>query len=224
MADFPFDIIGFDLDGTLLDTSGDLAAAVNHALASAGRLPLPVERVRPMIGGGSRHMLAQGMAATGGCDEAELDVLQRRLLDFYEANIAVLTRPFAGTLDALDELKRRGVALGIVTNKNKRLARLVLGELGLTARFASIVGGDTLGPGRSKPAPDLLHLMVERCGGGRAAFVGDSIYDVEAGRAAGLPTVAVSFGFLSGPVEELGADAVIDGYVELIPTLERLSA
>ncbi|WP_375427048.1 HAD family hydrolase [uncultured Sphingomonas sp.] len=222
MADFPFDIVGFDLDGTLLDTSGDLAAAVNHALASAGRPSLPVERVRPMIGGGSRHMLARGMAATGGCTEAELDVLQRRLLDYYEANIAVSTRPFPGTLDALDELARRGVALGIVTNKNERLARLVLGELGLTPRFASIVGGDTLGPGRAKPAPDLLHLMIERCGGGRAAFVGDSIYDVEAGRAAGLPTVAVAFGFLAGSVEELGADAVIDGYVELIPTLERL--
>jgi phosphoglycolate phosphatase len=224
MTDFPFDIVGFDLDGTLLDTSGDLAAAVNHALESVGRAALPVDRVRPMIGGGSRHMLAQGMAATGGYTEAELDMLQRRLLDHYEANIAVLTRPFPGTLDTLDQLARRGVALGIVTNKNERLARLVLGELGLTHRFASIVGGDTLGPGRSKPLPDLIHLMVEQCGGGRAAFVGDSIYDVTAGRAAGLPTVAVGFGFLSGPVEELGADAVIDGYAELIPTLERLGS
>ncbi|HEX8384046.1 MAG TPA: HAD-IA family hydrolase [Sphingomonas sp.] len=222
MAPFPFDVIGFDLDGTLLDTSGDLAAAVNHALHSVGRAPLSVERVRPMIGGGSRHMLAQGMAATGGCTDAELDLLQQRLLAFYEANIAVLTGPFPGALDALDELARRGVALGIVTNKNERLARLLLGELGLTDRFASIVGGDTLGPGRAKPLPDLVHLMVERCGDGRAAFVGDSIYDVTAGRAAGLPTVAVSFGFLQGPIEELGADAVIDHYAELIPALERL--
>ena len=224
MASFPFDIVGFDLDGTLLDTSGDLAAAVNHALESAGRPALPVERVRPMIGGGSRPMLAQGMAAPGGCTEAELDVLQRRLLDFYEANIAVLTQPFPGALDALDDLARHGVRLGIVTNKNERLARMLLDALGLTDRFATIIGGDTLGPGRSKPLPDLVHLMIERCGGGRAAFVGDSIYDVTAGHAAGLPTVAVGFGFLTGPVEALGADAVIDGYAELVPTLERLES
>ncbi|PAX08564.1 HAD-IA family hydrolase [Sphingomonas lenta] len=222
MADFPFDVVGFDLDGTLLDTSGDLTAAVNHALESAGRPPLTVEQVRPMIGGGSRHMLAQGMAATGRCSEAELDVLQRRLLDHYEANIAVTTAPFPHALDAMDALATRGVKLGIVTNKNERLARKVLGELGLTERFGAILGGDTLGPGRSKPKPDPILAMVERCGGGRAAFVGDSIYDTTAARAAGVPSVAVSFGFLQQPIEELGADAVIDSYAELVPTLERL--
>ena len=223
MSDFPFRIVGFDLDGTLLDTSGDLAAAVNHALASAGRPTLPVEAVRPMIGGGSRHMLAQGMAATGGCTEAELDTLQARLLAFYEANIAVETRPFPGCLDALDALAARGVTLAVVTNKNERLARIVLDALGLTDRFATIIGGDTLGPDRGKPKPDLIELMVERCGPGPAAFVGDSIYDVEAAQAAGLPVVACSFGFLQQPVETLGAQAVIDHYAELIGTLERLA-
>jgi phosphoglycolate phosphatase len=222
MADFPLDIVGFDLDGTLLDTSGDLAAAVNHALAGVGRPQLTVEQVRPMIGGGSRHMLAQGMAATGGCTEGELDVLQQRLLDYYEANIAVLTRPFPGALDALDALAAGGVMLAVVTNKYEHLARRVLAALGLTARFAAIIGGDTLGPGRGKPKPDLLHKMVADCGGGRAAFVGDSIYDVEAAKAAGLPVVAVSFGFLQQPVEELGADVVIDAYADLVPALERL--
>lgn len=218
----PFDIVGFDLDGTLLDTSGDLTDAVNHALASAGRPTLRVEQVRPMIGGGARHMLAQGMAATGGCSEAELDVLQARLLDYYESHIAVRTRPFPGCLDALDALAAGGASLAIVTNKIERLARLVLEQLELTDRFATIIGGDTLGPGRGKPAPDLVTLMVERCGGGRAAFVGDSIYDVRAAHAAGLPVVACRFGFLTGPAEELGADAVIDSYAALIPTLQQL--
>ena len=221
---FPFQVVGFDLDGTLLDTSGDLAAAVNHALASAGRPALPVERIRPMIGGGSRHMLQQGMEATGGCTDAELDVLQARLLAFYEAHIAVETRPYPGCLAALDALAARGATLAVVTNKYERLARVVLDALGLTARFATIIGGDTLGPDRGKPKPDLVELMVERCGGDgkRAAFVGDSIYDVKAAQAAGLPVVACSFGFLQQPVETLGADAVIDGYSELIPALERL--
>lgn len=232
MADLPstpagFDIVGFDLDGTLLDTSGDLAAAVNHALASAGRPTLPVERIRPMIGGGSRHMLAQGMAATGGCTEAELDILQARLLAHYEAHIADRTQPFPGCLAALDALAAAGATLAVVTNKNERLARIVLGALGMTDRFATIIGGDTLGPGRGKPKPDLIELMVERCAaknnGGSAVFVGDSIYDVEAARAAGLPVIACSFGFLAQPVESLGADAVIDHYDELMPALGRLA-
>ncbi len=220
MTSFPFAIVGFDLDGTLLDTSGDLAAAVNHALASVDRAPLTVEQVKPMIGGGARHMLAQGMAATGGCDEATLDVLHKRLLAYYEANISVHTQPFPGVLDALDALAARGVKLGIMTNKIERFARTVLGDLGLTDRFAAIVGGDTVGVAKPDPAP--IRAMVDRCGGGPAAFVGDSVYDVRAARAAGLPVVACSFGFLTGPVADLGADAVIDHYDELVGALERL--
>ena len=219
-ARFPFDTIGFDLDGTLLDTSGDLAAAVNHALASIDRPMLTVEQVKPMIGGGARHMLAQGLATTGGCDEATLDILQRRLLDHYEANITVHTLPFPGALDALDELAAMGVTIGIMTNKLEALAARILAELGLADRFACLIGGDTMGIGKPSPVP--IQALVDRCGGGRAAFVGDSIYDVQAARAAGLPVVACAFGFLMQPVGELGADAIIDGYGELIPTLARL--
>lgn len=219
----PFDIVGFDLDGTLLDTSGDLTAAVNHALASVDRPTLTVEQVKPMIGGGARHMLAQGMAATGGCDDVTLDVLHRRLLAYYEANIAVLTQPYPGTLAALEALAARGARLAVVTNKLEGLARKVLDALGLTQRFACIIGGDTMGPGNAKPSPKPIYEMLARCGGGSAAFVGDSLFDIRAGQAAGLPTIACSFGFLMQPVEDLGADAVIDGYAELIPTLERLS-
>ncbi len=222
MTDFPFAIVGFDMDGTLLDTSGDLAAAVNHALTSAGRAPLPVEAIRPMIGGGARHMLAQGMAATGGCDDAELDRLHRVLLDHYEANMTALTAPYPHALAMLDDLAARGVTLAVVTNKLERYATQVLAALGLTERFACLIGGDTMGPGRGKPAPDPILEMIARCGGGRAAFVGDSVYDVGAAQAAGVPVVGCSFGFLDRPVAELGADATIDGFDELVPTLERL--
>lgn len=219
---FPFRIVGLDLDGTFLDTSGDLAAAVNHALASAGRPLLTVEHVKPMIGGGARHMLAQGMAATGGCTEAELDVLHRRLLDHYEANISVHSRPYPQAIETLDALEAMGVRVAIVTNKYERLARQVLGDLGLADRFACIIGGDTLGPGNGKPSRKPIDAMIEQCGGGRAVFVGDSIYDVAAAHAAGIPAVACRFGFLMQPVEELGAEAIIDGFDELIPALERL--
>ena len=222
MTQFLFKIVGFDLDGTLLDTSGDLAAAVNHALTSVDRPALSVEQVKPMIGGGARHMLKQGLTATGGYDEAMLDTLHARLLAYYEANICVLTRPYPGVVDALDALAAKGVTLGIVTNKIERFARTVLGELGLIDRFACILGGDTMS--ESKPSPMPIHEMVRQCGGGRAAFVGDSIFDIQAGQAAGLPTVACSYGFLMQPVEDLGAEAVIDGFDTLIPTLERLGA
>lgn len=222
MADFPFAIVGFDLDGTLLDTSGDLTAAVNHALAEAGRPLLTVEQVKPMIGGGAKHMLAQGMAATGGCSDEELHRLYKLLLAYYEANIANATRPFVGAMAALDQLEAMGVKVTIVTNKFESLAAKVLDELGIRDRFAALIGGDTMGPGLAKPHRAPIDEMVRRAGGGSAAFVGDSIYDIMAAKNAGLPSVAVSFGFLMQPVEELEADAVIDHFDELIPTLERL--
>ena len=167
-------------------------------------------------------MLRQGMQATGGCDEAELTRLHRLLLDYYEGHIAVRSRPFPGAMAALDQLDAMGVTCAIVTNKLEGLARLLLDELDLTRRFACIIGGDTLGPGKSKPNRAPIDAMIEQCGGGRAAFVGDSHFDIDAARNAGIPSVACSFGFLMQPVGELGADAVIDHFDELIPTLGRL--
>lgn len=228
MGDFAFDIVGFDLDGTLVDTSRDLTHAVNHALALAGRPLLTLDQVAPMIGGGAKNTLRQALDASGGCDDAQFRRLYHALLGHYEAHLADESAPFPGALAALDALAARGVRLGIVTNKFERFAEALLAALGLRDRFACLIGGDSLGPGNAKPSPAPIHALVERCrasgGGGRAAFVGDSIYDVGAARAAGVPVVAVSFGFLLGPVEELGADAVIDGFAELVPALERLGA
>lgn len=221
---FPFDIVGFDLDGTLLDTSGDLTAAVNHALGVAGRPMLDPARVKTMIGGGAKNMLQQGLDATGGCDADEFQRLYRLMLRFYEANISVETVPFAGCLKALDQLVSLGVKICVVTNKFESLAVKLLDDLGMLDRFVTVIGGDTLGKGNAKPSPAPIIEMIARCGEGRAAFVGDSIYDVMAAKNAGVPSVAVSFGFLHGPVEELGADVVIDHFDALIPTLQRLGA
>ncbi|HYZ48751.1 MAG TPA: HAD hydrolase-like protein, partial [Sphingomonas sp.] len=112
-----FDIVGFDLDGTLLDTSVSLARAVNHALIEAGRPPLAVEQVRPMIGGGAKKMLEKGLEASGGYDPEDMKRLYPILLDFYRDNISKDTVPFPGLLDALDKLAAAGVSLTIVTNK-----------------------------------------------------------------------------------------------------------
>jgi phosphoglycolate phosphatase len=222
MNDFPFQIVGFDLDGTLLDTLEDLGAAVNHALMSAGRPTIPITEVRYLVGGGAKRMLERALDLTGGIDQAAFEPLYRELLAFYTANIAVHSRLYPGGEAMLDELASRGVKLAVVTNKIESLARRLLDELDLTSRFAAIIGGDTLGPGRAKPAPDMIDEMVARLGGGRAAFVGDTTYDIGAARAAGVPSVAVSFGFNDKPAHELGAEAVIDHCAELIPTLMRL--
>ncbi|KQN25796.1 phosphoglycolate phosphatase [Sphingomonas sp. Leaf33] len=220
----PFAIVGFDLDGTLIDTSGDLAAAVNHALDIAGRAPLTREQVTSMIGGGAKHMLAQALEATGGCGAEEFRAYYKALLAYYGDHLSVYSRPFPGAIAALDALAARGVRLAVVTNKFERFATRLLSDLGLAERFACVIGGDTLGPGSAKPSPAPIHTMIDRLGGGRAAFVGDSIYDVQAAQAADVPAIAVSFGFLLGPVEAMGADAVIDDYAQLIPTLDALCA
>lgn len=220
-----FDIVGFDLDGTLVDSSGDLAAAVNHALASLDRAPLAVDRVKSMIGLGGRSMMAQALEATGGGgDDALLDRVMPAMLDHYAAHLTVHSRVFPGCVAALDALRDAGIRLAVVTNKREAFARPLLDALGLADRFDCIIGGDTLGPGVTKPSPAPIRAMIERLGGGTAAFVGDSIHDVRAAHAAGIPAVAVTFGFLAGAVADLGADAAIDGYEDLIPTLARLCA
>jgi len=224
MTGFPFDIVGFDLDGTLFDTSVDLANAVNHVLGLLGRPALGVDAVRPMIGRGGKYMLQQGLEASGGCDPAVLERSYPELLAFYGDNLTRNTHAFPGLIEAMDALEGHGAKLAIVTNKAEDLAVSLVAELGLSHRFACVIGGDTMGPDGRKPSPAGIHEMIRRCGGGRAAFVGDSIFDIAAARNAGIPSIGVGFGFLTGPVADLGADAVIDHFDELVPALEWLGA
>jgi phosphoglycolate phosphatase len=228
MTNFPFDIVGFDLDGTLIDTSEDLRLACNHALALGDIPPLSQVQIRSAIGGGARNMLICGIEAHGG--ESVSDQLFEQMfgafLVHYQNNIAVHSRPFPGMIAALDTLDAMGVKVAVVTNKAEHMADLLFRTLGLRDRFAAFLGGDTLGRERAKPAPDLIHEMIARCqalgGGGRAAFVGDSHFDVGAARAAGIPSIICRFGFLPQPAEHMGADAILDHFDELIGTLQRL--
>lgn len=226
MTDFPFALVGFDLDGTLFDTAHDLGHALNHALALAGRDLIPLDEVHALVGGGTGQMLRKAMERTGGVDEAALPGLTDHLVAFYADNIARHTRFYPGGEAMLDALAARGVKAAIATNKREALARKLFAELGVTDRFAAIIGGDTLGLDRAKPRPDMLHAMIAQAGaeGRRTAFVGDTTFDVGAARAAGLPVVVVRFGFNDLPADELGADAVIDHFDQLLPTLERLGA
>lgn len=220
MTDFPFAIVGFDLDGTLVDSAQDLGAAVNHALQLAGRPPIGKEDIPPLIGAGARQMLERALVRDGGMSEDEFRPLYKELLRYYEANLSVHTRPFAGCEAMLDELAEMGCKLAVVTNKFEGFARRLLMDIGLIDRFDAVLGGDSLGPGKQKPAPDLLHEMVRLCGGGTAAFVGDTLADTGAAQAAGIPCVAVSFGFSHVPAQELGAHAVI-GHLAALPSVLR---
>ncbi len=218
MSDFPFGLVGFDLDGTLVDSVADLTAAVNHALAEIGRPPLAIDQVRPMIGGGSRVMLQRALVATGG--DERLDNLLPILLDFYAAHIVDHTRPFAGVVTALDHLQSLGVTLAVVTNKREQLSIALLTALGLADRFACIIGGDTSGLTATKPDRAPIDLMLRRCPTSRpAAFVGDSIYDVDAARAAGIPVALFAPDGTSIP----GADTVFTDYRALPETLVKIA-
>ncbi|MEN9682326.1 MAG: hypothetical protein RLZZ427_77 [Pseudomonadota bacterium] len=220
MNNLPFDIVGFDLDGTLLDTSRDLGAAVNHALGLIGRPAVPESAVSGLIGGGSRLMLRRALALTGGEDGVDIDALYPRLLAYYEAHIAVHTALYPGGAAMLDALESAGVRLALVTNKPEGLALKLLGELDLRPRFGCVIGGGGVYP--LKPAPDALHAMVAALGGGRAAYVGDTTFDTRAAQAAGLPCIAVSFGFNDVAVDQLDAAAVINHFDQLVPTLATL--
>lgn len=216
MAAFPFDVVAFDLDGTLADTAPDLTAALNHVLARLGRPKMEAQAVRHLVGHGARALLRKAL----GGDEAAVERGLPLYLDFYAANICVGTSRYPAVEQAMDALAARGAKLAICTNKPERLTHLLLEALGWTGRFAAIVGADTLSVRKPDPLP--LRTAIARAGGGRGAFVGDSVTDAETARAAGVPFVAVSFGFSDRPVEALGADAVIDDYDALIGALERL--
>jgi phosphoglycolate phosphatase len=222
MTNFPFQAVGFDLDGTLLDTHQDLGAAVNHALELGGFTTVPVEEIEGLIGGGAKLMLARALEQQGGAQDEEFRRLYKALLAYYGEHNAVHTRPYPGVEETLDALMAQGVAMAVVTNKFESFARDILSKLGLAERFIAIIGGDTLGKGRAKPAPDPIFAAHDACGGGSFVFVGDSSYDVMAAQAAGVPVIVASYGYCDKPPHELGADAVIGSFAELIPALEKL--
>jgi phosphoglycolate phosphatase len=220
MADFPFDVVAFDLDGTLADTAPDLTNALNHALVTMGYRPVPAPDVRHMVGHGAKALLRRGLAAAGIENEAEVERGFPIFLAYYEAHIADDSRPFPGVEGALDELTARGVAIAICTNKLEALAKRFVSAIGWESRFSVIIGGDTVGV--SKPDPKPLLETIARAGGGRAAFIGDSITDTTTARNAAIPCVALTFGFSDRPPAELGADLLIDHFDDLIPALEKL--
>lgn len=223
MVNFAFDIVLFDLDGTLVDSNLDLCPAVNVAMAMEGREPLSPERTRRFIGGGVMPLLRRALEVSGGMvSDDRFEVLGQAVLKHYWAHIADNTVPFPGVLGALDDLDARGVKLAICTNKAEGPTMQLLAELDLTDRFSSIYAGDSMGPGMQKPRPDMLLAAIRDCGGGSAVMVGDSSFDVGAARNAGLPVACYRHGYRDVHESELGCDVLFDHFDQLVETLESL--
>ncbi|MFN0263006.1 HAD family hydrolase [Tepidamorphus sp. 3E244] len=204
----------FDLDGTLVDTLPDLAASLNVALEKEGLARVSQEDARRGVGHGARRMIEHALADRGVTPDRErIDRMHGAFLEHYTANIAVDSVPFPGAVAAMDALSARGIVLAVCTNKYEALARRLLGDLGLADRFAAIAGGDTFPA--SKPNPQHLTGTIQAAKCGAAVMIGDSDADIGAAKAAGIPSVAVSFGYSTRPAAELGADRLIAHFDEL---------
>lgn len=227
MADFPFAVVGFDLDGTLLDTFRDLGTAVNHALEIGGFDLVPIDSSKDLIGGGAKIMLQRAVDAQGGMPDDDFHALYKQMLRYYADHNAVHSAPYPHAREVVADLAARGVKMAVVTNKFEDFARSILTQLDFINPFETVIGGNSMGKGSdrrylSKPHPEPLIEAQKRCGGGTMAFIGDSTYDVNAAKAAGMPVIAAAYGYCDKPPHDLGADAVIDSLSDLIPALEAL--
>lgn len=217
-------LIVFDLDGTLVDTAPDLIGALNHVLALHGVAQVAPASVRHLVGRGVAALLDHGYRSAGKSFDPADHGLVQQVISRYRDSIADESRAFPGAEAALHALAEAGASFGICTNKPTHLAIKLLDELALSRHFRAIVGSE-LGRAR-KPDPRHLAETIAACGhgGARIVMVGDSIDDIAAAHAYGVPSIAVRFGYLDRPADDLGADRVIDGFDELFDAVVDLLA
>jgi phosphoglycolate phosphatase len=206
----------FDLDGTLIDTAPDLVDTLNVVCAREGLPPVPFDTARNLIGGGARMMIERGVQAEGRVfPPAKLEQFFVDFIAHYSEHIADRSQPFPGLIEALDTLESNGWRFAVCTNKLERLSLKLLMQLNLAKRFVAICGQDTFGV--QKPDPEVLRRTVAAAGGNikNTVMIGDSLTDIRTARAAGVPVVAVDFGYTERPVAELGPDRIISRFAQL---------
>jgi phosphoglycolate phosphatase len=215
--------IVYDLDGTLADTAEDLVATLNYLLGREGLAPVPVESARSLVGAGARALIQRGFSASGrALDPQALEAVFADYLEHYAAHIADRTRLYPGVDKALAAFARAGWRQAVCTNKIESLARLLIAKLGIAGRFAFVCGQDTFGVGKPDPRPLLETIAAAGGARERAIMVGDSGADVRTARAAGLPVIAVDFGYSDAPVAELKPDRVISHFDQLEEACDAL--
>jgi len=215
----------FDLDGTLVDTAPDLLAATNHVLASVDAPPVAMEGLRPTISFGARAMIEHGLKLAGQeRSAAEVDALLDAFLEHYAQNIAVSSRPYPGAQIVLESLIEVGARLSICTNKREGLSRKLLTELKLLDHFHAIAGRDTLPVCKPDPGHLIGAIILADGNPNRAVMIGDSETDIQTAKTAGIPVIAVTFGYSARPIAEYEPDALADSYGELHQELSRIVA
>jgi N-acetyl-D-muramate 6-phosphate phosphatase len=214
----------FDLDGTLADTAPDLAAALNAMLRDDGRDPMPFELIRPWVSWGALRLIRLGYG--DALDPARVKELRVRFLACYEAGLCRESRLFPGIPEALAALEAAAVPWGVVTNKPGWLTEPLLAALGLGDRAGTVISGDTLPFSKPHPMP-LLHAARElRVPASRCVYVGDNVRDIEAGRAAGMYTIAAAWGYIPADDDPAAwqADRVVCTPAALAPLAGELGA
>lgn len=210
----------FDLDGTLVDTAPDLLAAVNELRAGEGLAPMSLAGFRWQVSRGARAMLAAGIPAFAAADEAAQQAWVARLLAVYGAAVYRHSTLFDGIADLMAGLRRRGIAMAVVTNKPERMAVELLAAMGLAADFPVVLGGDSLAERKPHPLPVLTACARLGVAPAQAWFLGDDGRDIEAGRAAGCLTVAVTWGYADvDDVAAWRADRVISAPAQALAWL-----
>jgi phosphoglycolate phosphatase len=209
-------VLVFDLDGTLAETAGDLMGTLNVILEREALAPLPLARARTLLGAGARALIARGFAEAGRALTPEkLQQLFDGFLAHYNAHIADNSWLYPGVEAALTRCAAAGFELAVCTNKLERSSHLLLQALGIADRFKFVCGQDTFGV--AKPDPTPLIETIARVGGvpSRAIMIGDSRTDIDTARAAGVPVIAVDFGYTDVPIGQLRPDRVISHFDEL---------
>lgn len=212
----------FDLDGTLVDTAPDLMAGLNHVLALDGIEPVHYEDMTFLVGQGARAMIERGFRLRGRpLSDTHLAELLECFIRHYLDGMPGESLPYAGVVTSLERMKAEGFRLAVCTNKLEMLALPLLRGLRLDGYFDAIAGGDTF-PVRKPEAGHILKT-IERAGGSAATsiMVGDSVNDIVAAQNAGIPSVAVPFGYSDVPVETLNPTRIIGHFDELTPELVR---
>jgi phosphoglycolate phosphatase len=215
--------IAFDLDGTLVDTAGDLHRSLNHVLAAEGLPAATLTDVRAFVGQGARALIVRACGVHGiHHDEKRLDALTEAYIQAYALDIAAHSVIFPGVEAALSKLAAAGAILCVCTNKRTDLSNQLLAAVNFAHPFAAVVGADSVR--NRKPHPDHFIAAVRAAKGdpARALMVGDSAADVGSARGAGAPVALVSFGYTDTAPELLGADAVFNHYDELPDLAVRL--
>jgi N-acetyl-D-muramate 6-phosphate phosphatase len=218
----PVNAVLFDLDGTLADSAGDLAAAVNRMRAERGLDPVSVGTLRPHASAGARGLLGAGMGVTP--DDTNYPALRDTFLAYYAAALDRTTRLFDGVGELLDALEQRALAFGIVTNKATRFTQPVVAALGLDRRARAIVSGDTTAHPKPHPAPLLHAATLLDVAPGECVYVGDDLRDVTAGNAAGMATIVAEYGYLGeqGCADDWPATGFIDRPLALLDWLPAM--